>query len=87
VLRLFQPVGSVSDRRTYAGLLALPIVCVNEQGGASVKAFLRLDLQPLIASVYACSHYDRRLHYASPLQPPLSEEESAWLAEQLRSRA
>lgn len=48
---------------------------------------IRLDLQTLIASVYARSRYDRLLDYSRPLQPPLSEEDTAWVAEQLRSRA
>jgi hypothetical protein len=48
---------------------------------------VRLDLQPLIATVYTRSRYDRRLDYSRPLQPPLTEEESTWLAEQLRARA
>jgi hypothetical protein len=48
---------------------------------------VRLDLQALVAVVYARSHYDRRLDYLRPLQPALTEEDSAWLAEQLRSRS
>lgn len=48
---------------------------------------VRLELQPLIAAVYARSRYDRRLDYSRPLQPALTEDESAWLAEQLRSRS
>lgn len=48
---------------------------------------VRLDLQPLLAAVYARSQYDRRLDYARSLQPPLSEEESAWLSERLRVRS
>lgn len=50
-------------------------------------ADVRLDLQPLIASVYARSRYDRLLDYSRPLQPLLTEDESAWLAERLRGRA
>lgn len=47
---------------------------------------IRLDLQSLIAAVYSRSRYDRRLDYTRPLQPALTEQESAWLAEQLRIR-
>ena len=48
---------------------------------------VRLDLQPLIAAVYARSRYDRDLDYTRPLQPALTDDESAWLAEQLRGRS
>lgn len=54
---------------------------------ASPDPDIRLDLQPLLAAVYARSHYDRRLDYSRPLQPPLSEDEAIWLAEQLRARS
>jgi hypothetical protein len=46
-----------------------------------------LDLQPLIEAIYARSRYARSIDYARPLTPPLSAEESAWLAEQQRARA
>jgi hypothetical protein len=46
-----------------------------------------LDLQSLIAAVFARSHYDRDLDYSQPLKPAFTEEESAWLAEQLRTRS
>ncbi|MHB1423780.1 MAG: DUF4058 family protein [Gemmataceae bacterium] len=49
-------------------------------------ADVRLDLQPLIAAIYARSRYKSDLDYSRPLQPALTEEESAWLAEQLRIR-
>jgi hypothetical protein len=49
-------------------------------------ADIRLDLQSLMTGIYARSRYDRRLDYSRPLQPALNEEESVWLAEQLRSR-
>jgi hypothetical protein len=51
---------------------------------SSPDADVRLELQPLIDAVYARSHYDRRLDYSRPLQPALSDEESTWIAEQLR---
>lgn len=50
-------------------------------------ADVRLDLQPLIAAIYARSRYERDLDYARPLQPPLTGDETAWLAEQLRTRS
>lgn len=48
---------------------------------------VRLELQPLLASVYARSNYERRLDYARPLQPALNEEESAWVVELLKARS
>jgi hypothetical protein len=45
-------------------------------------ADVRLDLQTLIAAIYARSRYDNQLDYSCPLQPALTEEESAWLAQQ-----
>jgi hypothetical protein len=48
---------------------------------------MRLELQPIIDAVYARSHYNRRLDYSRPLQPALTDEESSWLAEQLRARS
>jgi hypothetical protein len=53
---------------------------------ASPDADVQLDLQPLVATVYARSRYERDLDYSRPLQPPLTAEESAWLTEQLRAR-
>ncbi len=48
---------------------------------------VQLDLQPLLATIYTRSRYDRRLDYTRPLQPALSDDDSAWLAEQLRVRS
>jgi hypothetical protein len=45
---------------------------------------ISLDLQPLIAAVYARSRYERDIDYRRPLRPPLSPAEAAWLEEQLR---
>ncbi|HZV04224.1 MAG TPA: DUF4058 family protein [Gemmataceae bacterium] len=50
-------------------------------------ADVRLDLQPLIAAIYRRSRYEADLDYSRPLHPPLTDEESAWLAEQLRARS
>jgi len=49
-------------------------------------ADVQLDLQPLVAAIYARSRYNRDLDYSRPLQPALTGDESAWLAEQLRTR-
>jgi hypothetical protein len=46
-----------------------------------------LDLQPLLAIIHARSRYDRDMDYSRPLQPALTEDESIWLAAQLRARA
>ena len=40
---------------------------------------------PLIEAVYERSRYARRLDYGKPLTPPLSPEETAWLAGRLRT--
>lgn len=48
---------------------------------------ITLELQPLIDATYARSRYHYRIDYTRPLQPPLSPEESAWLAERLRERS
>ena len=43
-----------------------------------------LDLQRAADACYDLVHYDRLLDYtAPPPPPPLSEEDAAWLAEQL----
>jgi hypothetical protein len=54
---------------------------------APPDADVQLDLQLLVAAIYARSHYDRDLDYARPLQPALTEEDSAWLAERLRAHS
>jgi hypothetical protein len=41
---------------------------------------LPLALQPMIEAVYDRSRYARRLDYVKPLTPPLSAEETTWLA-------
>lgn len=46
-----------------------------------------LDLQSFLATIYARSRFDRRLDYTRPLQPALSDDDSAWFAEQLRVRS
>jgi hypothetical protein len=45
-----------------------------------------LPLQPLVDAVYERSRYARRLDYNKPLTPPLTAEQSAWLAERLRGQ-
>ena len=45
-----------------------------------------LDLQALIEAVYDRSRYDERIDYSKPLDPELSAEEVAWLAETLKAR-
>jgi hypothetical protein len=52
---------------------------------AAGDADVRLDLQPLINQVYERSRYREEIDYASPLRPPLSAEDGAWLAERLRN--
>jgi hypothetical protein len=38
-----------------------------------------LDLQPMIAAIYARSRYDTSLDYSRPLDPPLDAEQAAWV--------
>jgi hypothetical protein len=45
---------------------------------------IHIDLQPLIASIYARSRYERSIDYSRPLDPPLPETDAAWLAESLK---
>jgi hypothetical protein len=44
---------------------------------------IRIDLQPLIAGIYARSRYHRDIDYGNPLDPPLAEADAAWLAGRL----
>lgn len=50
-------------------------------------ADVQLDLQPLIEAIYRRSRYETDLDYTRPLQPPLTETESAWLTERLKSHS
>lgn len=45
-----------------------------------------LDLQPLLEGIYARSRYHLSIDYSTPCQPPLSDDENAWLHEQLQCR-
>jgi hypothetical protein len=47
---------------------------------------IRIDLQPLIAAIYALSRYHRDIDYRKPLDPPLAEADAAWLAGRLKGR-
>lgn len=49
-------------------------------------ADLSLDLQPMIAAIYERSRYGADLDYSQPLDPPLSEQDTAWLREQVEAR-
>jgi hypothetical protein len=44
---------------------------------------LRIELQPLLTSIYARSRYQRDIDYGKPLDPPLAEADAAWLAGRL----
>jgi hypothetical protein len=44
---------------------------------------VQLDLQPLIDVIYARNRYYRSIDYTRPVQPSLSDEETAFLAQQL----
>jgi hypothetical protein len=50
---------------------------------ASPDPDVPLALQPMIDSIYARSRYGRRIDYAKPIKPPLSQEDRAWLAKRL----
>lgn len=45
-----------------------------------------LDLQPMIAAIYARFRYARDIDYTKPLTPPLPAEDEAWLHETLQKR-
>jgi hypothetical protein len=47
---------------------------------------LSLELQPLIAAIYERDRYAEQIDYTKPLDPPLSDEQAAWLQERLRAR-
>jgi hypothetical protein len=47
---------------------------------------LRLDLQPLLDSIYALGRYDQRIDYTQSLTPALSNDDEAWVREQLKNR-
>lgn len=47
---------------------------------------LALDLQPIVDGIYRKARYARSIDYSQPLNPPLTEEEAAWLGRQVRSR-
>jgi hypothetical protein len=53
---------------------------------AAPDADIALALGPLVAAVYARSHYDRDIDYHRPLQPALNPAETAWLEERLRQQ-
>ncbi len=46
-----------------------------------------LDLQPIVDGVYARARYHRSIDYTRPLTPPLTPDQLAWLAQQLRQRS
>jgi hypothetical protein len=46
---------------------------------------LRLNLQPMIDTIYRRSRYSRSIDYRKPLEPPLRPAEAAWLEKQLRA--
>jgi Protein of unknown function (DUF4058) len=48
---------------------------------------LKLELQPMIDAIYSHWRYYRSIDYRSALTPPLSPDEAAWLAQQLRQRS
>jgi Protein of unknown function (DUF4058) len=53
---------------------------------ASPDPDLTINLQPLVAAVYARSHYDRIINYLQPLHPPLIPSEATWLQERLQQQ-
>jgi hypothetical protein len=46
-----------------------------------------LDLQAMIDAIFLRSRYGRSIDYTRPLKPPLSADESAWLAQRLHERS
>jgi hypothetical protein len=47
---------------------------------------LTLDLQPLVAAIYARGRYEEQIDYARPLKPPLTADQLTWLQRQLQGR-
>jgi hypothetical protein len=47
---------------------------------------IRIDLQPIIASIYARSRYHHDIDYGKPLDPPIAAADAAWLADRLKGR-
>jgi hypothetical protein len=45
-----------------------------------------LDLQHMIDAIYKQFRYDQSIDYTRPLTPPLSPEQTTWLAQRLRAR-
>jgi hypothetical protein len=45
---------------------------------------IRIDLQQLIADIYARSRYEGDIDYGKPLEPALPEGDAAWLAERVK---
>ncbi len=52
---------------------------------ARPDADIPVTLQPMVDAVYARSRYHDDIDYSQPLQPPLTTEQVAWLAERLRA--
>jgi hypothetical protein len=72
--------------------LVWPAYCVRRLSAIPVPLLkpdpdLSLDLQPMIDAIYTRSRYHRSINYTKPITPPLSTEETSWLAEQLKPRA
>ncbi len=59
-------------------LPALPIPLLHPD------ADIRIDLQALVAGIYARSRYYRDIDYGKPLDPPLAQTDAAWLAKRLK---
>lgn len=49
-------------------------------------ADVSLNLQTMIESIYADFRYDSDIDYTKPLTPPLTADDAAWLADQLRQQ-
>jgi hypothetical protein len=47
---------------------------------------VQLPLQSFVDAIYSRNRYYRSFDYSKPLRPPLSEDETTFLAEQLRAR-
>ena len=45
------------------------------------------DLQSLVSGIYARYRYDRQIDYTKPCSPPLSDEDAAWLRDELQRRS
>ena len=48
---------------------------------------IRLAIQPMVEAIYERSRYEQSIDYTTPLEPPLTPEQAAWLGTRLRAES